>query len=63
MIKYVVEQKFYDDGKVKARIKRVPEENAKRLVLSSSNCLFDLYNDIFDTLPEAEKFYKEVTSV
>ncbi len=60
MVKYVVEQKFYDNGKIRTVIKKMSKKDAERLSKSAFTDEFDLYNDIFDTLEDARKFRRDV---
>jgi len=50
---YLVDQKYYDNGKVKAIIKEV---NYKKPSFSESKEKYDHYQDTFNTLKEAETF-------
>lgn len=63
MSKYLVWQKYFDDGRVTAGIKRITEEEANNLEKSDCTKEYDLYNDIFDGLPEAKKFYRKALSI
>jgi hypothetical protein len=53
-MKYVVEQKYYNSGRVVANI--IETENPEKFESYNSTSACDIYNDTFDTMTEALKF-------
>jgi hypothetical protein len=55
-MKYAVEQKIYDTGKVHVKVSKC-DDNEESFSEEMSN--YDLYFDVFDTREKAEEFRKE----
>lgn len=55
-MKYAVEQKFYDNGHVAARVLKA-NDNEESFQEERKSC--DYYFDVFDTREEAEEYYQE----
>ena len=57
MSKFVVEQKYYDNGKVVANI--IQTENPEKFETFKSTLKCDIWADVFDTIDEALRFRDE----
>lgn len=63
MKKFVVWQKYFNNGKVKAGIKEIEEQEVEQFIDFKEMESYDLYNDVFDTKEEAKKFYQQALKV
>ena len=63
MKKFVVWQKYFNNGKVKAGIKEIEEQEVEQFIDFKEMEGYDLYNDVFDTKEEAKKFYQQALKV
>lgn len=59
-MKWAVEQKYFDSGKVEARMFRVPGYTPDRHERKEK---FSLYMDIFESLKETETFYHDILTI
>jgi len=55
-MKFLVEQKYYDSGRINVRVK---ECNDNEESFSSEEKTYDLYVDVFDNYEEAREFADE----
>lgn len=55
MKKFVVWHKYFNNGKVKAGIKEIEEQEVEQFIDFKEMEGYDLYNDVFDTKEEAKK--------
>ena len=63
MKKFVVWQKYFNNGKVKAGIKEIEEQEVEQFIDFKEMESYNLYNDVFDTKEEAKKFYQQALKV
>ena len=63
MKKFVVWQKYFNNGKVKAGIKEIEEQEVEQFIDFKEMESYDLYNDVFDTKEEAKNFYQQALKV
>lgn len=63
MKKFVVWQKYFNNGKVKAGIKEIEEQEAEQFIDFKEMETYDFYNDVFDTREEAKEFYQQALKV
>jgi hypothetical protein len=63
MKKFVVWHKYFNNGKVKAGIKEIEEQEVEQFIDFKEMESYNLYNDVFDTKEEAKKFYQQALKV